>query len=79
MAGLTAKRLNRLKSEHGIESDVILTEPNGVEHTLRCLCRLNGTTEIGDPTNGESLKHLAATYGEQMVWALTRQITLGDL
>lgn len=79
MAGLTATRLQRRNSESGVEADVLLTEPNGVEHTVRCLCKLDGTTDIGDPTGGLALRHLAETYGEQTVWALTRQVTLGDL
>jgi|CXWL01.1.fsa_nt_gi hypothetical protein len=79
MAGLTAKRLQRRNSESGVEADVLLTEPNGVEHTVRCLCKLVGTTDIGDPTGGVALRHLTTTYGEQVVWALTRQIALGNL
>ncbi|MBV6489825.1 MAG: hypothetical protein CNCCGFBP_00199 [Fimbriimonadaceae bacterium] len=76
MAGLTARKLQTVPSNEGIQADVALTEPNGDEHVLRCLCKFDGTTDIGDPSAGEALKYLSDRYGDQTIWALTRQVTL---
>jgi hypothetical protein len=78
MAGLTARRLSGASLLEGVEAEVLLTEPVGTEHILRCLCKLDGSTDIGDPTGGRAMQHLTTRYGEQVVWALSRQMTLGE-
>lgn len=78
MAGLKARKLQTVPSNDGIQADVALTEPNGDEHILRCLCKFDGTTDIGDPSAGDVMNYLSDRYGDQTVWALTRQVTLGD-
>jgi len=76
MAGLSARKLQTVPSNEGIQADVALTESNGDEHVVRCLCKFDGTTDIGDPNSGETLKYLSDRYGDQTVWALSRQVTL---
>jgi len=78
VAGLRALRLKSVPSDEGIHAEVGLTEPNGDEHIVRCLCKFDGTTDIADMRGGEALKYLSDRYGDQTVWALTRQVTLGD-
>lgn len=79
MAALTARLLERKNTEFGIEGMVVLTESQGAGHLMRCLCKLDGTTEIGDFTLSVSHSHLTAVYGTQTVWALARQVTLNGL
>lgn len=76
MAGLTARKLAEIPSTDGIQADVALLEPNGDEHVVRCLCKFDGTTDIGEVGDGSVLGYLSDRYGSQAVWALTRQVTL---
>jgi hypothetical protein len=74
MNGLRALLINRVLSQDGPQADVLLVEPNGDEHLIRCLCRHDGTTEIGG--DGQMVEYLNHKYGDQTVWALSRQIAL---
>lgn len=74
MAELTARYVCAVPSADGPQADILLIEPNGDEHLVRCLCRINGTTEIGG--DGESLAYLNERYGSQIVCRVARQSTL---
>ncbi|MBN9500499.1 MAG: hypothetical protein BGO01_07745 [Armatimonadetes bacterium 55-13] len=75
MNGLRARLLEHVPSPDGTQADVLLIEPNGDEHRVRCLCKRDGTTDLGG--DGEMVAFLNDKYGEQTVWALARQMTLG--
>lgn len=76
MNGLRAVLMRHVPSPDGIQADVLLIEPNGDEHRVRCLCKDDGSTDIGG--DGEMISFLTDKYGEQTVWALSRQITLSS-
>lgn len=78
MSGLRAELMRHVPSPDGPQADILLIEPGGEEHQIRCLCRMDGTTELGELGNGERLRYLEGKYGAQVIWALTRQITLGS-
>lgn len=75
MAGLTANLVAYVPSPEGSQADVELVEPNGDRHIIRCLCKRDGTTDLGG--DGEMMEFLYEKYGAQTVWALARQMTLG--
>lgn len=75
MQCLRARLIEHVPSPEGTQADVVLIEPNGDEHTVRCLCRRDGTTELGG--DGQMLAFLNHKYGDQSVCSLARQITLG--
>lgn len=77
MNGLRAVLMRHVPSPEGPQADVLLIEPNGQEHQVRCLCKSDGTTDLGEMGNGERLPFLEDKYGAQVIWALARQITLG--
>lgn len=76
MSGLRAVFMRHVPSADGKQADVLLIEPNGDEHRVRCLCKHDGSTDIGG--DGETISFLAEKYGEQTVWALSRQMTLSS-
>jgi len=64
-------------TDDGTQADLVVTEPNGDQHSFRCLCRPDGRTEIeGDQ---EALDYLTQRYGEQTLWRLARTTTLAEL
>ncbi len=75
MSGLRAELMRPDLSPDGKQADVLLIEPNGDEHKVRCLCKHGGSTDMG--CIGENVKFLSEKYGEQTVWALARQMTIG--
>ncbi len=77
MIGLKGNLVRHVPSNDGIQAVLELVEPNGDLHTVRCLCKANGTTEIGEVGNGETLGYLNHRYGDQIVCRLAREITLG--
>lgn len=77
MNGLRARLLEHVPSPDGPQADVLLIEPNGDEHRVRCLCKRDGTTDIGG--DGEMVAFLNDKYGDQSVCGLARQVTLGSL
>lgn len=77
MHGLQARFLRFVPSTEGTQADLTLTEPNGDEHLVRCLCRPSGSIDIGEVGNGETLGYLDDRYGSQTVCALCRDAMLG--
>ena len=77
MSGLRAVLMRHVPSPDGPQADVLLIEPNGEEHQVRCLCKSDGTTDLGVIGDGGRLTYLEDKYGSQVVWALSRQLTLG--
>ncbi len=75
MNGLTARLVEHVPSPDGTQADALLIEPNGDEHRIRCLCKKDGTTDLGG--DGAMVHYLNQKYGSQTVWALSRQMTLG--
>lgn len=65
-------------SPDGRQADVLLIEPSGEEHQVRCLCKPDGSTELGVMGGPERLVHLSEEYGPQVVCSLARQITLAE-
>lgn len=78
MGTLRAELMRRVPSPQGPQSDVLLVESSGEEHQVRCLCKEDGTTEISVLDGPERLIVLEERYGEQVIWALCRQITLSS-
>lgn len=76
MGLLRARLVGPVPSSEGIQAEVILIEPNGDEHSVRCLCRSNGSTDIGG--DSEVLDYLNTKYGDQSVCGLAREVTLGS-
>jgi len=77
MPGLRAFLMRHVPSDDGSQADVLFVESNGAEHQIRCLCRTNGLTELGDHvTGGVSLKYLREQYGDQVLAALGEQVAL---
>lgn len=76
MNGLRAELMRHVPSPDGPQADVLLIEPNGEEHQVRCLCKPDGTTDLGMMGGRERLILLEVRYGPQVICALTRQITL---
>jgi hypothetical protein len=73
---LQARFLRFVHSTEGTQADLLVTEPNGDEHLVRCLCRPSGSTDIGEVGDGETVGYLNDRYGSQVVCALCRQATL---
>ena len=52
-AGQLGARVMRLvDSPDGKQADIMLIEPNGDEHLVRCLCKQDGTMDIGGDGEG---------------------------
>lgn len=54
-------------SESGPQADALVIEPNGDIHHVRCLCRPNGNTDIGEPPESKMMEYLVGRYGSQLV------------
>ncbi|MCC7231084.1 MAG: hypothetical protein IT203_11885 [Fimbriimonadaceae bacterium] len=76
MQGLQARFLRFVYSTEGRQADLMLIEPNGDEHLLRCLCRPSGATDIGEVGDGSIVGYLNHRYGAPTVCSLCRQVTL---
>lgn len=75
MAGeLRARFIRHVPSQDGRQADIVLIEPNGDEHPVRCLMRPNGTEIGGD---GESLQYLNVKYGDVEVCLAAQGAVLG--
>ena len=75
MDELRAELVRRVQSPDGLLADIVLIEPNGDEYEVQCLLRHDGTTEIGEAGNGESLKYLNENY-KKKVWTRCRETAL---
>ncbi len=61
MGVLRARKIESVPSLQGVQADIALIEPNGDEYRVRCLCKLDGSTDIGgDP---DVIAFLNAKYG----------------
>jgi len=76
MGELRAVYLRNVPSPEGEQADLLIIEPNGDEHQVRCLCRTDGGTDLSELGDGKFIPYLADRYGSQVIWALTRQVTL---
>lgn len=77
MNHLQAVLMRKVPSDDGPQADVLVIEPDGTEHQVRCLCRSEGETELGELGDGARLRDLQEKYGQQVIFALTRYVTLG--
>jgi len=60
-------------SERGPQADLVLVEPNGDEHYVRCLCEPHRTEIGGDRV---SLTYLNDRYTRDVVGETARECTL---
>lgn len=74
MSQLRGQLVGYVHSHEGRQADVLLREPNGEEHLVRCLVK-NSSIEIGG--DGECIAYLNHRYGPQAVSITARNITLG--
>lgn len=72
---LRARIVRHVPSLLGKEAVLVLVEPNGDEHQVRCLVKEDGTDVAG---NGESLEYLNARYGSQTVSGVARRTVLSE-
>jgi hypothetical protein len=77
MGDLRARLVKPVPSLDGVQADVVLIEPNGDEYLVRCLCRLDGSTEIGgDPV---VIAFLNEKYGDQALCGVAREAAMKSL
>lgn len=76
MGDLRARFVEPVPSPEGVQAIVVLIEPNGDEYLVRCLCKPDGTTEIGgDPG---AIAFLNEKYGDHSLCVAAREATLGS-
>lgn len=71
---LSARAIHRIETAEGIAAEVIVTEPNGDEYIVRCLCRMEGLTVDGE---GDALSYLNERYGDVAFSTTVRDAALG--
>ena len=71
---LSGRFLRHVYSEVGTQAEMLLVEPNGDEHWVRCLVRTSGTDVGGD---ADTLAYLNERYGPEHVCAVARETTFG--
>ena len=76
MANLRAEFLERSPSDEGKQAVLVLIEPNGDEHQVRCLCRPDGSMDVSEFGDGTMLIYLNDRYGQTVVGELCREITM---
>ena len=75
MGVLRARKIESVPTLQGVQADIALIEPNGDEHRVRCLCKLDGSTDIGgDP---DVIAFLNAKYGAREFCLAARKATFG--
>jgi len=74
MSELRGRFVCDVPSDDGRQADVMIIEPNGDEHLVRCLVRPNQTDIGGNP---EILQYLNERYGIQAVYKAALAATLG--
>ena len=70
---LRAELVNHVASPEGPQADILLIEPNGDKHLVRCLVKESGT-DLG--ADGEILSYLNDRYGPSAVVQSARSATL---
>lgn len=73
MSALNGRLICHMFCSEGKLAEIVLIEPNGDEHPVRCLVRENGTDITG---NGEELDYLNQRYGSQSVCEVARGTVL---
>lgn len=76
MESLTSRFLKEVPSPDGLQAELLLVEPNGDEHHVRCLARQQGTDIFGD---GEMLGYLNGRYGDREVCLVARDAVIRHL
>ncbi len=75
ISGQLHSRVVRLvDSPDGKQADIMLIEPNGDEHPVRCLCKPDGTMDLGG--DGEVLAYLNHRYSPAVVGQTARAAIL---
>ena len=75
MGVLRARKIESVPSLQGVQADIALIEPNGDEYRVRCLCKHDGSTDIGgDP---DVIAFLNAKYGAREFCLAARKATFG--
>ena len=74
MSQLQGRLVGYVYSPEGKQADILLVEPNGDEHAVRCLVKPSGTDLGGD---GETLGYLNNRYGPAIVCGVAKQTVLG--
>lgn len=77
MKWLTAELVDRNTTDEGVQSTILMTEPNGDQHRMQCICRQDGTTDLRESDEGSQIDYLNERYGPQVVCALSRFVALG--
>ena len=77
MKWLTAELVNRISTDEGVKATILMTEPNGDQHSMLCLCRPDGSTDLRENDIGSQIDYLNERYGPQVVCALSRFVALG--
>lgn len=66
MQSLQARWVSDVPSNEGLQAELLLVEPNGDEHEVRCLVRHNRRIEVfGFP---QEIEYLCARYGTPTVF-----------
>jgi hypothetical protein len=79
MHGLQARRVGEAKhTKESVTGIVVLFEDDGPLVAVRCLCRTDDSTLIGK-WDEATYQGFAAKYGDQVLWAMCRQVTLSSL
>ena len=76
MSYLTAEVIRPVPSPDGPQAQVRITEPNGDTYEFLCLCRDKFKTELGEPSENQALAYVVDKYGQQVIFALCRFVTL---
>lgn len=72
--GLQAQKIRPLFSNSGTQAELLLIEPNGDKHPVRCLCKFDGSLEIFGET--DMVGYLNYRFGRDAVAAVARDATL---
>ena len=73
MVKLQGRLVGYVDSAVGKQADIILVEPNGDQHPVRCLVRQHGTQIDGD---GEMIDYLNERYSPQAVCSVAKWTVL---
>ena len=74
---LRAQLIGYVDSDDGTQADLLLIEPNGDKHRVRCLYKRDCSTDIGEEGDGQALAYLNERYGPEVVCTVSRRATIG--